>query len=52
VTTPSPLWTGAFSTRQMIFKFNINPQRVSGDSYMVTATFKDCPPISGIIPSD
>ena len=52
VTTPSPLWSGAFSTRQMIFKFNVNPQRVSGDFYQVTATFQGCPPISGILPSD
>jgi hypothetical protein len=52
VTTPSPLWSGAFTTRQMIFKFDRNPKSVSGDFYQVMATFEGCPPISGIIPSD
>ena len=52
VNTPSPLWSGAFATRQMIFKFDKNPKSVSGDFYQVTATFEGCPPISGIIPSD
>jgi len=52
VTTPSPLWSGAFATRQMIFKFDSNPKSVSGDFYQVMANFEGCPPISGIIPSD
>jgi len=52
VTTPSPIWSGAFATRQMIFKFDRNPKSVSGDFYQVTATFEGCPPISGIIPSN
>jgi hypothetical protein len=52
VNTPSPLWSGAFATRQMIFKFDKNPRSVSGDFYQVTASFEGCPPISGIIPSD
>jgi hypothetical protein len=52
VNTPYPLWSGAFSTRQMIFKFDKNPKSVTGDFYQVTATFEGCPPISGIIPSD
>ena len=52
VNTPSPLWSGAFDSRQMIFKFDSNPKSVTGDFYQVTATFEGCPPISGIIPSD
>jgi len=52
VDTPYPLWSGAFSTRQMIFKFDSKPSSVTGDFYQVTATFEGCPPISGIIPSD
>jgi hypothetical protein len=52
VNTPYPLWSGAFSTRQMIFKFDFKPKSVTGDFYQVTATFEGCPPISGIIPSD
>jgi Flp pilus assembly protein TadG len=52
VTTPVPLWNGAFTTQQMIFKFNKNPKSVSGDFYQLTATFQGCPPISGVVPSD
>jgi hypothetical protein len=52
INTPIPLWSGTFSTRQMIFKFDKNPKSVTGDFYQVTATFEGCPPISGIIPSD
>lgn len=52
VDTPQPLWSGAFYTNQIIFKFDKNPKSVPGDFYEVTATFEGCPPISGIISSD
>jgi hypothetical protein len=52
VNTPTPLWSGAFATRQMIFVFNAGPKSVSGDFYQIIATFEGCAPISGIIPSD
>ena len=52
VDTPYPLWSGAFSTRQMIFIFDLTPLNVPGDSYQVTATFEGCPPISGTKPSE
>jgi hypothetical protein len=52
VTTPSPLWSGAFDTRDMHFIFAKNPKSVSGDFYQVTATFEGCPPIAGSISSE
>jgi hypothetical protein len=52
VNTPTPLWSGAFATRQMVFVFNAGPKSVSGDFYQIIATFEGCDPISGIIPSD
>ena len=52
VNSPAPLWSGAFSTRQIIFKFSKVPKSVPGEFYQLTATFEGCPPISGIIPSD
>lgn len=52
VNTPSPLWSGAFDTRQMVFAFDVAPKSVSGDFYQIIATFEGCTPISGIIPSD
>jgi hypothetical protein len=52
VNTPSPLWSGAFNTRQIIVKFDRNPKSVSGSFYELTAKFENCPPISGVIPSD
>jgi hypothetical protein len=52
VNTPDPLWSGAFDTRQMIFIFDANPKSVPGDFYQIIATFEDCGPVSGIIPSD
>lgn len=52
VNTPNPLWSGAFNTRQIIVKFDRNPKSVSGSFYELTAKFENCPPISGVIPSD
>ncbi len=51
VNTPSPLWSGAFTTQQMVFAFNAGPKKVAGDFYQIIATFEGCAPISGIIPS-
>ena len=48
----TPLWTGAFNTRQMIFVFDRNLKSVAGESYTVTATFGSCTPISATIPSE
>lgn len=52
VNTPYPLWTGTFTTRQMIFAFDKDPRPVNGNFYQVIATFEGCAPISGTIPSN
>lgn len=52
VNTPVPLWSGAFDSRQLIFRFASNPKSVAGDFYQVTATFENCPPAVGVLPSD
>ena len=52
VNSPSPLWSGAFDTRDMIVIFDKAPKSVAGDFYQIIATFEGCVPISGIIPSD
>lgn len=46
VKTPTPLWSGVFSTRQMIFLFSSNPSFGGGQYIQVSATFENCPPIS------
>jgi hypothetical protein len=51
VNTPSPLWSGAFDARQLVFVFDQNPQSVVGDFYQLGATFEGCPPVSESIPS-
>jgi hypothetical protein len=52
VDTPSPLWNGAFDTRQMVYIFDSNPKSVSADFYQLSATFEGCPPVTGSIASD
>jgi len=52
VNSPSPLWSGAFNTRDMIIIFDKAPKSVAGDFYQIIATFEDCAPVSGIIASD
>lgn len=51
VNTPSPLWSGAFDTRQLVFVFDGNPKSVVGDFYQLSATFDGCPPAGESIPS-
>lgn len=46
VKTPTPLWSGVFSSRQMIFLFSSNPNFGGGQFIQVSATFENCPPIS------
>jgi hypothetical protein len=48
VNTPSPLWSGTFATRQMIFLFSKSPEMGYG-SISVTARFQHCPVYSGSI---
>ena len=52
VNSPSPLWSGAFDTRQLVFVFDTNPQSVVGDIYQLSATFEGCPPVGESIPSE
>lgn len=52
VNTPSPLWSGAFASRDMIAIFSKAPRSVAGDYYQLIAKFEGCDPISGIIPSN
>jgi hypothetical protein len=49
INSPSPLWSGAFTTRDMIVIFDRNPKSVPDDFYQIIATFEGCVPISGII---
>jgi hypothetical protein len=51
VNTPSPLWSGAFDTRQLVFVFDTNPQSFVGDFYQLSATIDGCPPVGESIPS-
>jgi hypothetical protein len=46
VNSPSPLWSGAFTSQQMIFLFNAHPN-LDGGPLSVTARFKHCLPLSG-----
>jgi hypothetical protein len=52
VNTPNPLWSGAFDTRQMVFVFDAGPKSVPSDFYQIIATFEDCEPVGGSIPSE
>jgi hypothetical protein len=52
VNSPSPLWSGAFASRDLIVIFDKAPKSVAGDYYQITATFEGCDPIGGNIPSD
>ena len=52
VDTPSPLWNGAFNTRDLAFVFNKNPRSVGGDFYHLSATFEGCPAAVASLPSD
>jgi hypothetical protein len=51
VNSPTPLWSGAFDTRHLVFLFDINPNSVAGDIYQLGATFEGCPPVGESIPS-
>jgi hypothetical protein len=51
VNSPSPLWSGAFDTRQLVFVFDNTPQSVVGDFYQLGTTFEGCPPVGESIPS-
>jgi hypothetical protein len=46
VNSPSPLWSGAFTSKQMIFLFNSPTDR---RPISVTARFEHCLPITGSI---
>ena len=48
VNSPSPLWSGTFATRQMIFLFSKSPEMAYG-SISVTARFQHCPIFTGSI---
>jgi hypothetical protein len=48
VNSPSPLWSGTFATRQMIFLFSKSPEMEYG-SISVTARFQHCPIFTGSI---
>ncbi len=45
VLNPSPLWSGSFTTRQMVFVFSRHPELSSG-SIEVSARFEHCRPFS------
>lgn len=45
VVNPSPLWSGSFTTRQMVFVFSRHPDFASG-SIEVSARFEHCRPFS------
>jgi hypothetical protein len=48
VNTPSPLWSGSFATRQMVFLFSKSPELQYGNIGL-TARFEHCPVLSASI---
>jgi hypothetical protein len=51
VDTPAPVWSGAFGSKTMQFKFNRFPKSAPGRFYFLTAKFENCPPMTGFIAS-
>ena len=51
VNTPTPLWSGAFVNRDLIFIFDVNPKAVVGGAYQLSVTFEGCPTVNAAIPS-
>jgi hypothetical protein len=51
VNTPSPVWSGAFVNRDLIFIFDVNPKAVVGGAFQLSVTFEGCPAVNAAIPS-
>jgi hypothetical protein len=51
VNFPSPLWSGTFSSNQLIYKFNVKLINTPEQYYTVSATFENCAPIDALIAS-
>lgn len=47
VTVSDPSGRGAFSSRDLIFIFDVPPIIATGDTYIITASFEGCQPIMG-----